>query len=312
MTKTTKKPTTAKNKEARVRKSARHKSFRLSKNIKPTFGLLPSSWFLFKKTLRHLLMHWRTYSGIAVVYGLLNLLFVRGFGGGSDIALLSDLLRESGSTNRFIDSIGLLEALVLGSGESTDATAIYQLLILVICSLAAIWALRRTRKQEKVSARAAFYNGMGPLVPFLLVLGILVLMCLPLAAANAIYGIVFVNGIAVLLIEKVLWTLLLVLVVLLSIYMLSSAAFAPYIVTMPDMSPMLAVRSSRNIARFRRFTILRKLLFLPFILSLIAGVILVPIIMFLPVIAEVVYYTLGAVALVVLHGYIYNLYRELL
>lgn len=304
-------PKSKKIKEARVRKGARHRSFKLSKRIKPTFGLLPTSWILFKKSLKHLWQYKRAYLGIAAIYGLLNLVLVRGIEGGSDIVLLSDLLKEAGG-NRLLDSVGLFEALVIGPGSGTDVTSMYQFLILVICSLATIWTLRRTRKQERVGARQAFYNGMGPLIPFLLVIGALLVMCLPLAAANAVYGIVFINGIAVLAIEKILWTLLLILIVLLSMHLLTSSAFALYIVTMPDVSPMMAIRSSRNIARFRRFTILRKLLFLPFILFIVGAVILLPIIMYAPVAAEPVYFILSALALVVVHAYMYGLYRELL
>ena len=54
--------------------------------------------------------------------------------------------------------------------------------------------------------------------------------------------------------------------------------FALYIVTLPDMTPMKALRSARELVRYRRWTVLRKVLFLPLMLLVVAAIIMVPII----------------------------------
>jgi hypothetical protein len=94
--------------------------------------------------------------------------------------------------------------------------------------------------------------------------------------------------------------------------MLSSSLFALYIVTLPDMTPLTALRSARQLVRYRRWTVLRKIFWLPVALLILAAVIMVPIIIWLTAIAQWVFFLLTMFSLVATHAYMYNLYRELL
>jgi DNA-binding helix-hairpin-helix protein with protein kinase domain len=102
------------------------------------------------------------------------------------------------------------------------------------------------------------------------------------------------------------------LLVLLSLYMVSSSLFALYIVALPDMTPMRALRSARQLALHRRWTILRKILFLPFSLLLLSGLIMLPFIVLVPAIAAWVFLILSLFGWIVALTYMYLLYRELL
>ncbi len=299
----------------RVRKAAKHKPFRLSKNVKPILSALPSAWKITKKSARLLWTYKRLYIGIALVYIVLNLVFVRGLSQGIDVQELSNTLKESfsGNVDRLLGSISIISFIAQGNSEANIEVAnIYNMLVLVVTSLAIIWALRRSRQQEVVTTKQAFYSGMTPLVPFILTIGLLLCMLIPLAIGNTIYGVVIQNAIATTTVERILWLMFFGLTILLSMYLITSAIFSLYIVTMPNMSPLLAIKSSRNIARFRRFAIMRKLMFLPFVMSLAFVFILVPVIIFVPWLAEPVYYLLVAGSIVFSHTYTYTLYRELL
>jgi hypothetical protein len=94
--------------------------------------------------------------------------------------------------------------------------------------------------------------------------------------------------------------------------MISSSLFALYIVTLPDMTPMKALRSARELVRHRRWTVLRKILCLPLILLVAGAVIMLPIIIVLTPLAQWVFFLLTMLALVAAHAYMYTLYRELL
>ncbi len=50
------------------------------------------------------------------------------------------------------------------------------------------------------------------------------------------------------------------LLAMLTLIYVKSSLFALYIVTLPDMTPMKALRSARELARYRRWTVLRKIL----------------------------------------------------
>jgi hypothetical protein len=185
-------------------------------------------------------------------------------------------------------------------------------MLLVIISLATIWGLRQVSAGNKPRIRDAFYKGLYPIVPLILVLLVIGLQLIPMAVAGWLYSAVIVGGVAGTLIEKILWILLVILAILLSLYMISSSLFALYIVTLPDMEPMQALRSARQLAVHRRWTILRKIVFLPFILFVIAALIMLPTIILLPFIAEWIFLVLSLFGWIVTLCYIYNLYKELL
>lgn len=251
---------------------------------------------------------------IALVYGLLTLVLVRGLTGSLDVTGIKDTF-----TSIFEGQLGnLLAASVifgslLGSTASATGSASYaQPLLMIIVALAIIWALRQSLSGEKVAAKDAFYKGMYPLVPFTLVLGVVCLQLLPLLVGNWLYSLVLSNGIAVTVAEKVLWIMLFFLLALLSLYMISSSLFALFIVTLPDMTPMRALRSARQLVMHRRWIVLRKIVLLPIMLLLGSIVIMLPILLFLTAIAEWVFFALSMFGWVLSLTYIYTLYRRLL
>jgi hypothetical protein len=85
-----------------------------------------------------------------------------------------------------------------------------------------------------------------------------------------------------------------------------------YIVTLPDMQPRLALRSAKDLVRFRRWPVIRKVMFLPIFIVAVMGVIIVPLILFAQAIVPAVFYLLSMLAILFAHAYLYSLYRELL
>lgn len=94
--------------------------------------------------------------------------------------------------------------------------------------------------------------------------------------------------------------------------MISSSIFALYVVTLPEMTPIRALRSAKGLVQFRRWTVMRKILFLPFIICVVGIIIMLPVILLLTPAAEVIFLLLTALVLPVIHSYVYSLYRELL
>lgn len=294
-------------------KSPKYASFKLSKSIKHPVRLVPA-WKLTKRTSLHLWEHKKVLAGITLVYGFLNVIFAQGLGG-ADVTELKDQLGQifTGNYGSLTSSLIIFTTLVGSAGNtSSDIAGAYQLFLALIASLAIIWALRQSYAGTKFRIRDAYYRGMYPLIPFILVLFVVGIQLLPLAIGSGLYGLVISNGIAVLAIEKVVWAMLFALLALLSLYMIASSIFALYIVTLPEMAPMKALRSARELVRYRRWTVLRKLLFLPLVLLIVAAVVMLPIILWLTPLAKYVFFILTMASLVAVHGYVYSLYRELL
>ena len=110
----------------------------------------------------------------------------------------------------------------------------------------------------------------------------------------------------------ILWLIFLAFLALISLYMLTASRFAIYIVCLPDMTPMVALKSSLELVRYRRWTVMRKILFLPVFLFVAAGIVIIPLIFIAPVVAGVTFLFTSMFGLPIIHSYMYRLYRELL
>jgi hypothetical protein len=276
---------------------------------------LSAVWQLSKTAALTLWQYRGLFIGITVVYGLLNLILVHGFANGTDVGSLKTQLSKifSGNYGSLVSSLTIFVVLIGSAGNGSSSTAgAYQALLVIVASLAIIWALRQVLTGTRPRIRDAYYRGMSPLVPFILVLLVIGLQLLPLLVGSTLYSLVISNGIAVHFVEKLFWAVLFVGLALLSLYMISSSIFALYIVTLPDMTPLKALRSARQLVRYRRWTVLRKLLFLPILLVVAAAIVMLPIIVWLTPLAPWVFFGLTMLAIAAVHTYTYTLYRELL
>lgn len=294
-------------------KQPTYKSFKLQKSIKHPVRL-PSVLKLTRLAFNTVWQHKKLFIGITVIYGLLNLIFVRGIAGGTDLASVKESFDAvfSGNFASLASGLGVFVTLVSSSGNaSSDTAGAYQTFLGLIASLAVIWALRQIMAGSNIRIRDAYYQGMYPLIPFILVLVIIGLQMIPLLAGLAIYSALVSAGVAVGG-AQFAWLIFCMLLSLLSLYMITSSLFALYIVTLPDMTPLKALRSARELVRYRRWTVLRKVLWLPFFLLIVAAVIMLPIIIWITGLAQWVFFALTMFALLAAHAYIYTLYRELL
>lgn len=299
-------------------KAPSYRSFRLSKRIKaPQLAPLPSTWRLLQETKRQLWTHKKLFGGILLVYGALTLLFLWAGGSLVNVAELKSELNETLGTsgNSLVTNMALF-SLLLGSavGTTGDISNAYQSLIVIITILALIWAFRHTSDEAKkrLTIRDAFYRGSAPLITFVLVAFVVGLQMIPMLIASFLYSTVTSTGLAVTPIEQALWLLLFIVSVVLTLYMVSSSVFALYIVTLPNMTPMKALRSARKVVLHRRLLIMRKVFVAALILFALFTIIVVLSIYFIPQIAELIFFA-GSVLIIPLSiGFIYRLYRSLL
>jgi hypothetical protein len=97
-----------------------------------------------------------------------------------------------------------------------------------------------------------------------------------------------------------------------SIYMLTSSVFAMYIVTLPNMQPLQALRSAKNLVKSKRWQLVRRLLFLPFFIIIVMGIFIVPLIIFAQFLVVPMFFVLAMFSVLFAHTYLYGLYKRLL
>jgi len=287
----------------------------LKVNRKP----IPRAWRLLAGSISHLLRNWRLYLGITIIYFILTMALVRGFGGLNDnIVSLKSLLTQSfhGKTGSVSTGLTLFGVLLNSVGNTnSDVASAYQTMLLVVFSLAIIWALRQTHSEtaaRRIEIRDAFYKGLYPLAPLLLVLVVIAVQLIPAIIAGTIYNLVFGSHFAVNWYEQWAWGIGLGLLAFWSIFMVSSSVFALYIVTLPDVRPMQALRSAHQLVRYRRWVVLLKVVFLPLAVVALSAAIIVPLIFIWATGVEWVFLVLTMFSLVIIHSYMYSLYRSLI
>ena len=258
--------------------------------------------------------HWKVFMGTVLLYGILNLLLVHGLSDPAQLGTFKQLLSNLNVSHNTVFTVFTSFAYLLStSGLSvTSSSGVYLGILLVIFSLALVYGLRQAIAGHRIRMRDGFYGGMYPLVPVLLILLLMAVQAVPLAAGIYIYDLAVGHGIASDSAEKVAFALPALFLGLWTFRMITSSIFALYIATLPDMTPLRALRSAARLVYKRRLFIWRKLLPLPFIYLLIVAIVELPLILFAPVAAGWVFFVLQLAILPSLHAYVYTLYRELL
>lgn len=295
----------------RVRKLTRRQKKKVDKKEAQRRTKLPSSFYLTGQVFSTLRKYWKPLGGIVLVYLILNVIFASGVSSLS--SSVSDIKTNLESGHKFWNAIGGFSTLVGSAGASSSQTAsILQTVLIILVSLVIIWALRQLLAGNSIGVKEAYYRSMTPLVPLLLVLAVIFLQLLPvtlgMAVITTILTTIFVSS-------GLLTGILVVIFAALaawSAYMISSSIFAFYIVTLPDMQPRQALHSAKNLVQFRRWALMRRIIFLPIFLLIVMGAIIVPLILYVSFLVAPIFYILSALAILFVHTYFYSLYRSLL
>lgn len=275
---------------------------------------LPTSRRLLADSLKLIKANKQTFLGLLGIYLILILLVVKGFDLSSDIGAIRDntgkLVIEGAGRIGF--AFVLYGYALASSGTYSGPASAYQLFIVLITSLATIWLTRQILAKKAVRLRDGYYLGMHPIIPFIMILFVIGLQLVPAAIGNAALTTVLTNGIAITAIEKLAWVLIFASLLIFSLYLVCSSIFALYISTLPDMSPMMALRSASGLAHRRRLKLGWRIIVLGGFLLLLSIAVVLPLIYVASWAVEPVVLALGGFSLIFFHIYMYLLYRSLL
>lgn len=308
------KKTPKKSETPRKRKAPTYKSFRLSKKIKyPSQKPLPGIIRLCRYSFIPLRKNKWLFIGIILIHFALTLIFKSGLTSSMDFVNLKDNIEQTfgGDISKVGSAVALFSYAVSSSGGDA-VSANYEIFASLIVILAIIWSIRQTLAGEMIYIRQAFYQGVYPLVPFMVILVVIAVQMIPSLIGNLLLSTVLANGLAISAMEKAFWWILFFLFLTLSLYMIISSIFGLYISTLPDMTPMRALRSARGLVLHRRVQVGLRLAGLPILLLIFYVIILVPLIFILPVAVIPAFLLLNSFNLFFVNSYLYSLYRELL
>ncbi len=301
---------------ARVRKTTKKQAKTKAKAQVRTLTPLPNVFKITGQVFSIFVKHWRPLLGIVIVYLLLNIIFASGLSNltSSVDQIKTDLSTSSGTTaHPLTKAISGFGTLVGSAGVSGSATgSVLQSVLFVLESLVIIWSLRQLLAGKTIGVKQAYYHSMYPLVPFLLIVFVIILELLPITVGASLLNAVLTSAVSSLAAAAWFsWGIFLLLAGW-SFYMLSSSIFALYIVTLPEMMPRDALRSAKNLVRYRRWGIIGRVVYLPVFILVAMAIVMVPLILLATFLVAPAFYFLSMLSILFVHTYLYSVYRALL
>lgn len=207
----------------------------------------------------------------------------------------------------------------------TEAQQLFAAFLVILVWMSTVWLLRNLLAGHKVRLRDGLYNAHAPLIPSIMIVLVILVQLLPLALALFGYtaavssGLLGSGGI-----EAMLFWVIAGILGVVSLYWITSSAFALVVVTVPGVYPLKAMRAASDLVFGRRVQLLLRVLWLLVTAAIAWLVILVPTIaidlwikslwpaiQWLPII-PVLLLLLGAITAVWVSAYIYLLYRKVI
>lgn len=299
---------------ARLRQKPKYRSFRLHPTIKHPGPQIPTWFALTKKALKLLKANALPALIYTILYALIFSVFVRGIVAPLDIQKIRDQIEAyTTGVSSFSSNVTIVGFMLNAAfNASGDIAMLYQLLFILASVLALIWLFRQQQAGNKVTLKDAYYRGMYPLVPFLVVLVVIALQSIPAMIGSTLYSTVVRDRLAVTTVEQVFWFLFFILLIVLSLYLISTSLIALFIVTLPEMKPLTALKEAHALVEHRRLTVLVRVIALIAILFGTYLALVFPAVFFSAILSQVVFFILTLLIVPFSVAYLYVLYRELL
>jgi hypothetical protein len=248
---------------------------------------LPGYWAFSAQVRKTLWTNRKLFLWLVIVYAVLTATMV-GMASQGTYSSLADTLRQTGddvfSGNwGEIGKAGLLSLATVTGGISsslTDVQQVYAGLIFLVTWLSTVWLLRNILAGHKVKLRDGLYNSSAPLLSTLLVALALIVQLLPLAVAVIGYVAALASG---LLdsggVTAMLFWIAAGLLMIISLYWISSTFIALVVVTLPGMYPLQALKTAGDLVIGRRIRILLRLLWMSLGIIVIWALVMIPVIL---------------------------------
>lgn len=262
-----------------------HRSFQRTRRRDYVRSLaLPGYWSFTAQVWRHIMCYKKVFLYAALVYSVFSILLL-GFASQDSFNQLRKMLED---TNFFTGGLGALSQagvlfLATAGGAINDPTAsstqgIYATILVLMTWLTIVWLVRAQLNGQNPRLRDGLYRAGAPIVSLFIVVLYAAIQLLPAALAAIIAVAVLGFGSQLGVLNALVW-LVIVLLLVLSIYWLTSTFLAAVIVTLPGMYPWQAIRIAGDMAVGRRVRILLRVLWGFLIAALLWVIVLVPLIL---------------------------------
>ena len=307
-----------------------HRSFRRTRRrdyLRPLN--LPGYWAFTSQVRKTLWKNRKIFIYLVIFYIIVTFLLV-GIGSQDLYSTLTGTMKTTSGDafSGFWGEIGkssLLFFTTITGGLSQDLSEVQQIftgIITLSMWLTSVWLLRNLLAGHKVKLRDGLYNAGTPIISTFAVALLLIIQLLPVAIVLIGYSAASVTGLLNGGVEAMLFWISAGLLTALSLYLITSTAFALIIVTLPGMYPFRAIKTAGDLVIGRRLKILFRLIWMGVGVILSWALIMIPMIMFdswiknvLPIInwlpiVPISLLILSSVTIIWISSYVYLLYRK--
>ncbi len=265
-----------------------HKSFRRSyredyQRATNTPGLLHHAVLTFELIFKN----WRVFLPLVVLMVVLYIVLV-GLLDENVYQNLQQTINDAGSDSaakqigNFAKAGLLLISTVATGGFSTqmnEAQSAFLVLLFLTLWLVTIYIIRYILSGQHPRLRDALYNALSPLIPTLLIFLVIFIQAIPLMLVVITYSSAVSTGFLSTPFYALVYFIFAALMILLSVYLLSSSLIALTAVTAPGIYPLVALSSASDLLAGRRIKFIIRLIYLIFVVSSIYFVVMLPIIL---------------------------------
>lgn len=160
----------------------------------------------------------------------------------------------------------------------SDVQYIYISALAIIGILTLVWLLRHQLAGNVPTLRDGLYNAAAPIAAEYVLIVIAIVQLIPAALATLIYVSATTSGLLDGGIETAMFSLALFLVVVLTLYFMTTTLFAMFIATIQGTYPIKAYRVARQIVAGQRLRLLLRLLWMIIVIVAVAFVVLIPVV----------------------------------
>lgn len=310
----------------RLRARRAHKSLVLTRRRDiPRPAPLPGYISFTLSVMRAIREYWRPFMTLLVLYVVVALVLV-GLTQQDQLRNVTDSIEE---INQQLDGnvldtatkvTTLIGATLTGTVNASlsDIQQFYMALVYTLMWLVIVWLLRHLLAGNAIRLRDALYNAGAPLVSTICIILMMLLQVLPGAVGAFIFSLSLQSSVIPAGAAAMAFGILAILLIVLSMYWLTSSFFALLIVTIPGTYPMSAIRGASELVLGRRMALLLRLLWLVALLVIVWTVLLVPAFLidlwmkvsWLPLVTIMIHVA-TACSFIVGVSYIYLLYRRM-
>lgn len=238
-------------------------------------------------TFQFIFKHWKVFLPFVAVMTVMYVVLV-GLLSEDLYTQFQDSIDESsaelagGSIGNVAKAGLLLLSTITTGGLSTamgEAQIVFMLMLFLIIWLVTVYLTRHFLAGGKPKLRDGLYNALSPFISTLLVFVVIFIQAIPIMLVIITYSAAMLTGFLNTPFYALLYFIFAALMILISVYLLSSSLMGLVVVTTPGTYPLQALASASDLMAGRRVKFIIRIIYLLIVVALVYVVIMTPIIL---------------------------------